>query len=66
MSKQHPIHNDDRYSIQQEYTGAAKPQWVARFCGEWIGASQFYGSALVQAVSHNARRNGALTLAAEV
>lgn len=62
MRKQHPIHNDDRYSIQQEYTGAATPQWVARFCGEWIGASQFYGSALVQAVSHNARRNGALTL----
>ena len=50
MSKQHPIHNDDRYSIQQEYTGAAKPQWVARFCGEWIGASQFYGSALAAEV----------------
>ena len=68
MSKQYPIRHDAggtdfRYSIRQEYTGAAQgKQWVVRFCNEWVGSSQFYGSALVQAVAHNARRNGALTL----
>lgn len=69
MSKQYPIRHDDggtdfRYSIRQEYTGHAQgKQWVARFCGEWIGSSQFYGSTLVQTISHNARRNGALNVA---
>lgn len=68
MSKQYPIRNegtaDHRYSIQQEFTGHANgKQWVVRFCGEWIGSSQFYGSALMLATGHNARRNGALTVA---
>jgi len=62
MSKQHPIQNDERYSIRKEYTGHATPQWVVRFCGELIGSSQFYGSALMLASGHNARRNGALTV----
>ena len=68
MSKQYPIRHDNggtdhRYSIRQEYTGHAQgKQWVARFAGEWIGSSQFYGSALMLAAGHNARRNGALTL----
>jgi hypothetical protein len=66
MSKQHPVSNhgatDHRYAVRQEYTGHAQPQWVARFCGEWIGASQFYSSALMLAVGHNARRNAALTV----
>jgi hypothetical protein len=67
MTKENPIRHDDgnadtRYSIRKEYTGHATPQWVARFCGEWIGSSQFYSSALMFASGHNARRNGALTI----
>lgn len=68
MSKQYPIRHDDgktdnRYSIRQEYTGHAQgKQWVARFCGDWIGSSQFYSSALMLATGHNARRNGALVI----
>ena len=71
MTKENPIRHDDgnadtRYSIRKEYTGHATPQWVARFCDEYIGSSQFYGSALMLASGHNARRNGALTLTEEV
>lgn len=52
---------DRRYEVRREWTGHAKPHYVARFCGEWIGSSQFYSSAVMQAVGHNARRLGALT-----
>lgn len=68
MSKQHPITNngrtDERYSVRLEYCGHEKPHYVVRFCGEWIGQSQFYGSALMLASGHNARRNGALVIEA--
>lgn len=68
MSKQYPIRHDGgktdfRYSIRQEFTGHAQgKQWVARFCGDWIGSSQFYSSALMLAAGHDARRKGALVL----
>lgn len=30
---------DARYSVTREYTGADVAQYVARFCGEWIGSA---------------------------
>jgi hypothetical protein len=50
---------DARYSIAQEYCGHAEPRFVARFCGEWIGQSKFYASALSMAVCAAARNRGA-------
>ena len=51
---------DSRYSIDSEFTGAARAQYVARFCGEWIGARSTYGAALALLACERARRNGAL------
>jgi hypothetical protein len=51
---------DSRYSITIENTGAARPQYVARFCGDWIGARSTYGAALLLLAGEQARRNGAL------
>lgn len=63
MANPNPIRNhgqiDRRYSIAREFTGHEKPQWVARFDGEFIAASGFYSSALARAVGHNAIRKGA-------
>ena len=58
---QYPIERDHRYTINKEYTGhpSAKPQFVIRFCGDWVGSSQFYNSAVVRAVGHSAERRGA-------
>jgi len=58
MLTQYPIPKDSRYTITQEYTGhpSAKPQFVIRFCDEWVDSSQFYTSAVVRAVGHNAAR----------
>lgn len=55
---------DSRYTIDKEFTGAPKPQFVARFCGDWIGASAFYSSALALLAGEQARRNGALIITA--
>lgn len=49
---------DTRYKITREHSGKAKPQFVARFCDEFIGQSAFYTSAVVMAVGHNAMRLG--------
>ncbi len=51
---------DSRYSIDSEFTGAARPQYVARFCGDWIGVRSTYGAALLLLAGEQARRNGAL------
>jgi hypothetical protein len=60
MLTQYPISKDTRYTIAKEYTGhpSANPQFVIRFCGDWVGSSQFYTSAVVRAVGHNAVRKG--------
>lgn len=56
--------SDSRFTITHEFTGHAsgKPQFVVRFCGEWIGSSQFYASALILAAGERARRSNALTV----
>ena len=53
--------SDPRYTVTQEWTGHAKPQFVVRFCGEWIASRQFRGSAIMLASGEKARRNGALS-----
>jgi len=56
--------SDPRFTITREFTGheSGKPQFVVRFCGEWIGSRQFYASALTLAVGEKARRENALTV----
>jgi len=58
MKTQYPIERDHRYTINKEYTGhpSAKPQFVIRFCGDWVDSRQSYTSAVVRAVGHNAER----------
>ena len=62
--KQHPVtingEPDTRYSIEKEDTLNIASRFVARFCGEWIGQSQFYSSAVLLAIDHNSRRKGAM------
>jgi hypothetical protein len=57
----HPIKSDERYSVAREWTGHKKPQWVVRFCGQWIDSSAFYSSAVVKAVVTKASRDNELT-----
>ena len=59
-----PIEKDPRYTITKEWTGKEKPQFVVRFCDEWICSSPFYSSAVARAVGHNAERRGALIITA--
>jgi hypothetical protein len=65
--KNHPVTHenggvDTRYSVEKEFTGRAKPQFVARFCGEFIGSSGFYNSAVVRCIGHNSARKGNLVV----
>lgn len=57
-----PIEKDQRWTITQEFTGKEKPQFVVRFCDDWIGQRAFFDSAVMLAVCENARRNGALVI----
>jgi hypothetical protein len=57
----HPIKSDNRYSVTKEFTGHEKPQWVVRFCGQWVDSSAFYSSAVVKAVVSKAARDNELT-----
>jgi len=47
---------DKRYSIAKEYCGYAKPRWVARFCGEWIGQGEHKSDALMLCIAHADKR----------
>ena len=59
-----PIAKDPRYTITREWTGKAKPQFVVRFCDEWVDSFAYYESAKMRAVGEKARRNGALVIEA--
>lgn len=60
----HPRHHngkpDRRYSIAREYCGCERPQWVVRFCGDWIGRAAQRADALSIALGHQASRSGRL------
>ncbi len=68
MPKRHPVTHDNgkpdlRYSVALEFCGHEKPHYVARFCDdERIGSSQFYSSAVMLAIGHNAQRKGAMII----
>ena len=63
--KKHPVTHldrsgpDRRYSVALEWCGHATPHYVARFCGEWLGQSKFYASAMMLCVGESNVRNGA-------
>ena len=56
----YPIHTDSRYVISQEFTGhiSGKPQYVLRYCDQFVASSQFYSSIVVRAVGHKSIKNG--------
>jgi len=45
---------DSHYSIRKEFCGFAKAQWVARFCGDWLGSSPKQSTAKTIASQHRA------------
>lgn len=51
---------DGRYTIGREYTGRARPCFVARFCGEWIGRADTNAGAWLLAINHDDTRQRAL------
>lgn len=51
---------DRRYTVAKEFAGQAKPQFVARFCGEWIGAAGREAGAWLLAGTHKHGRTRAL------
>lgn len=53
---------DSRYTITKEFTGAATPQFVIRFCGEFIASRSTYAAALMAATGERMRRQGALVI----
>lgn len=53
---------DGRYTITHEWTGKEKPQYVLRFCGEWVDSRPTKGAALMRAVGYKAERDGALII----
>jgi hypothetical protein len=62
--KHHPITHDGgktdlRYAIGREFCGKVKPQFVVRFCDEFIGSASTYLGAVLLAVGYKAKRNGA-------
>ena len=43
---------DERYSISLEHCGYKEPQYVARFCDEWIGWKPTRSEASIVALEH--------------
>jgi hypothetical protein len=60
-----PIRSDRRWTVTREYTGKAKPQFVIRFCGDWIDSRTTYLAAVTCAVVSKATRDGALVFVEE-
>lgn len=48
---------DRRYRYAREYCGHATPQWVVRFCGDWLGAFPTRAKARERVAQHVAERN---------
>lgn len=60
--KTHPIKSDQRWTVTREHTGAATPQFVIRFCGDFIDARSTYPAAVTRAVGEKNARDGALVI----
>lgn len=54
---------DRRYAIAREYCGYKAPQWVARFCGDWLGCAPNRPAAIAAARAHQVARHHALGIA---
>lgn len=48
--------NDKRYAVELEHCGRGKPQYVARFCGGWVGRAPDKGDAWALAQAHKVAR----------
>lgn len=53
-----PVSNDKRYTIAKEYTGKDKPQWVLRYCGDWVCSSPFLSTVAIRAIGMSCERRG--------
>ena len=58
------LRSDPRYTITREWAGHKTPQWVVRFCDEWVSSHNFKSSAMMRAVGEASIRRGALTFEA--
>lgn len=56
MPKHDNGRTDQRYTVTLENTGRCRPQFVARFCGDWIGAAAIKSDAETLACDHAATR----------
>jgi hypothetical protein len=57
-----PIKSDRRWTITLEHTGHEKPQFVIRFCDDWVDSRSTYSAAVVRAVGAKSARDGAITI----
>lgn len=53
---------DARYTVTKEHTGHQKPQYVVRFCGDWVTSRSTYPAAVIAATGHRMQRERALTI----
>lgn len=50
---------DKRYTVTREWCGQARPMWIARFCGDWIGKGEHKSDATMLCLAHSdARERG--------
>ena len=49
---------DGRYTITREWTGKEKPQFVVRFCSEWVDSKPTIGEAEARATEYHLERVG--------
>ena len=57
-----PIRSDARYTVTLEWCGQPKPQFIVRFCDDWVGYRSTYPAAVLLATNHRLQRQGALTV----
>jgi hypothetical protein len=58
----HPIRSDSRWTVTREFCGESSPQFVIRFCGEWVDKRATYPDAVLRAVGAKNVRDGALVI----
>jgi hypothetical protein len=51
--KTHPTKSDNRWTITREHTGKPAPQYVIRFCGDWIDSAPTYAAAAIAEAHHS-------------
>jgi len=56
MSSTRTTKRDRRYTVRLERTGRSRGQYVARFCGAWVGSADTAQQAWAQADDYEASR----------